>query len=397
MIAFLDMKSVYAELKPELNAAYHRVMESGWYVLGKEVEAFEAEYAAFCGTKHCIGLGNGLEALEFALRGWDIGPGDEVIVPSNTYIATWLAVTAVGARVVPVEPTPAGPNIDPERLAAAITPRTKAIMPVHLYGEPADMVAIAALARKHGLKVVEDVAQAQGSKVRGRRAGALGDAGAHSFFPTKNIGAFGDGGAVTTDDDKLADRLRALRNYGSKVKYVNIERGFNSRLDELQAAFLRVKLRHLDRWNEQRRQVAARYDDKLAGIPGILVQGRYDLLCPPATSHALARLQGKSEIRPRFAWGMLVVGLALAVLDAVVKITIMFCSRDLYKSIPDSKGILISSNNKSTGKRRRYFCASFTLVNVRSSLTPSIRLQKESITSSARGSSSIAMAVIMSG
>jgi dTDP-4-amino-4,6-dideoxygalactose transaminase len=269
MIAFLDMKSVYAELKPELDAAYHRVMESGWYVLGKEVEAFEAEYAAFCGTKHCIGLGNGLEALEFALRGWDIGPGDEVIVPSNTYIATWLAVTAVGARVVPVEPTPAGPNIDPERLAAAITPRTKAIMPVHLYGEPADMVAIAALARKHGLKVVEDVAQAQGSKVRGRRAGALGDAGAHSFFPTKNIGAFGDGGAVTTDDDKLADRLRALRNYGSKVKYVNIERGFNSRLDELQAAFLRVKLRHLDRWNEQRRQVAARYDDKLAGIPGL--------------------------------------------------------------------------------------------------------------------------------
>lgn len=269
MIAFLDMKSVYGELKPELDAAYHRVMESGWYVLGKEVEAFEAEYAAFCGTKHCIGLGNGLEALELALRGWDIGPGDEVIVPSNTYIATWLAVTAVGARVVPVEPTPEGPNIDPERLAAAITPRTKAIMPVHLYGEPADMDAIMVLARKRGLKVIEDVAQAQGSRVRGRRAGALGDAGAHSFFPTKNIGAFGDGGAVTTDDDKLADRLRALRNYGSKVKYVNIERGFNSRLDELQAAFLRVKLTHLDRWNEQRRLVAARYDDKLAGIPGL--------------------------------------------------------------------------------------------------------------------------------
>lgn len=269
MIAFLDMKSVYAELKPELDAAYHRVMESGWYVLGKEVEAFEAEYAAFCGTKYCIGLGNGLEALELVLRGWDIGPGDEVIVPSNTYIATWLAVTAVGARVVPVEPTPAGPNIDPERLSDAITPRTKAIMPVHLYGEPADMDAIMGLARKHGIKVVEDVAQAQGSKVRGRRAGALGDAGAHSFFPTKNIGAFGDGGAVTTDDDTLADRLRALRNYGSKVKYVNIERGFNSRLDELQAAFLRVKLTHLDRWNEQRRGIAARYDDKLADIPGL--------------------------------------------------------------------------------------------------------------------------------
>ncbi len=271
MIPFLDMKSVYAELKPELDAAYARVMESGWYVLGKEVEAFEQEYAAFCGTKHCVGVGNGLEALELVLRAWNIGPGDEVIVPSNTYIATWLAVTAVGAKVVPVEPTPNGPNIDPERLAAAITPRTKAIMPVHLYGEPADMDAIMALANRHGIKVVEDVAQAQGSKVRGRRAGSLGQAGAHSFFPTKNIGAFGDGGAVTTDDAATADRLRALRNYGSKVKYVNIERGFNSRLDEMQAAFLRVKLKHLDRWNEQRRAVAARYDDKLAGVPELVL------------------------------------------------------------------------------------------------------------------------------
>ena len=267
MIPFLDMKSAYAELKPELDAAYRRVMESGWFVLGKEVEAFEAEYAAFCGTRHCVGLGNGLEALELCLRAWEIGAGHEVIVPSNTYIATWLAVTAVGAKVVPVEPTPEGPNIDPERIAAAITPRTKAIMPVHLYGEPADMDAIMALATRHGLKVVEDVAQAQGAKVRGRRAGALGHAGAHSFFPTKNIGAFGDGGAVTTDDATLAERLRVLRNYGSRVKYVNLERGYNSRLDELQAAFLRVKLAHLDDWNERRRRIAARYDDKLAGIP----------------------------------------------------------------------------------------------------------------------------------
>jgi dTDP-4-amino-4,6-dideoxygalactose transaminase len=269
MIPFLDMKSAYAELKPELDAAYQRVMDSGWFVLGREVEAFEAEYAAYCGTRHCVGLGNGLEALELCLRAWDIGAGDEVIVPSNTYIATWLAVTAVGATVVPVEPTPEGPNIDPERIAVAITPRTKALMPVHLYGEPADMDAIMALAARHGLKVVEDVAQAQGSKVRGRRAGALGHAGAHSFFPTKNIGAFGDGGAVTTDDAALAERLRVLRNYGSRVKYVNLERGVNSRLDELQAAFLRVKLGHLDRWNERRRRVAARYDDRLAGIPGL--------------------------------------------------------------------------------------------------------------------------------
>ena len=269
MIPFLDMKSAYAELKPELDAAYARVMESGWFVLGKEVEAFEAEYAAFCGTRHCVGLGNGLEALELVLRAWDLGPGDEVIVPSNTYIATWLAITAVGAKVVPVEPTPEGPNIDPDRIAAAVTSRTRAIMPVHLYGEPADMDAIMVLAGRHGLKVIEDVAQAQGAKVRNRRTGALGHAGAHSFFPTKNIGAYGDGGAVTTDDAALADRLRALRNYGSKVKYVNIERGYNSRLDEMQAAFLRVKLRVLDAWNERRRRIAARYDDKLAGIPGL--------------------------------------------------------------------------------------------------------------------------------
>ena len=296
MIPFLDMKSVYAELKTELDAAYARVMESGWYVLGKEVEAFEAEYAAFCGTSHCVGLGNGLEALELTLRAWNIGAGDEVIVPSNTYIATWLAVTAVGAKVVPVEPTPSGPNIDPERLAAAITPRTRAIMPVHLYGEPADMDAIMALADRHGLKVVEDVAQAQGSKVRGRRAGSIGQAGAHSFFPTKNIGAFGDGGAVTTDDPAVADRLRALRNYGSKVKYVNIERGFNSRLDEMQAAFLRVKLKHLDRWNQQRRTIAARYDDKLAGVPGLSLP-RVPQWAEPVWHLYVVRIQGGAARR----------------------------------------------------------------------------------------------------
>src|ERR1700761_4942793 len=198
------MKSVYAELKTELDAAYVRVMESGWYVLGKEVEAFEAEYAAFCGARHCVGLANGLEALELTLRCWNIGPGDEVIVPSNTYIATWLAVTAKGARVVPVEPTPDGPNIDATLIERAITPRTKAILPVHLYGMPADLTAVSALASRHGLKVLEDVAQAQGAKVEGKRTGALGDAGAHSFFPTKNMGAFGDGGAVTTDDPALA-------------------------------------------------------------------------------------------------------------------------------------------------------------------------------------------------
>jgi dTDP-4-amino-4,6-dideoxygalactose transaminase len=269
VIPFLDLKAIYDELKPELDQAYERVMRSGWFVLGKEVEAFEAEYAAYCGTRHCVGLGNGLEALELALRAWDIGAGDEVIVPSNTYVATWLAVTAVGATIVPVEPMPGGPNIDPDRIAAAITSRTRAVMPVHLYGEPADMEAVMALADKHGLKVVEDVAQAQGARCRGRRAGALGHAGAHSFFPTKNLGAAGDGGAVTTDDAALAERLRVLRNYGSRVKYVNIERGFNSRLDELQAAFLRAKLPRLDEWNDRRRLLAARYTDKLRDLPGL--------------------------------------------------------------------------------------------------------------------------------
>ncbi|MBV8191545.1 MAG: DegT/DnrJ/EryC1/StrS family aminotransferase [Alphaproteobacteria bacterium] len=269
MIPFLDIKAMHAELKPELDAAYRRVMDSGWFVLGREVEAFEAEYAAFCGTTHCVGVGNGLEALELVLRAWDIGSGDEVIVPSNTYIATWLAVTAVGARVVPVEPTANGPNIDPDRIARAITARTRAIMPVHLYGEPADMDSIKAIAGRHGLRVVEDVAQAQGAKVRGRRCGSLGHAGAHSFYPTKNLGALGDAGAVTTDDVALANRIRVLRNYGSRVKYVNIERGFNSRLDELQAAFLRAKLLRLDGWNQHRRAVAARYLDRLSGIPGL--------------------------------------------------------------------------------------------------------------------------------
>jgi dTDP-3-amino-3,4,6-trideoxy-alpha-D-glucose transaminase len=253
----------------EEEAAVTAVIRGGWVVGGPKLREFEQRFAAVCGAKHAVGVSSWTAGGFLVLKALGIGPGDEVIVPSNTYIATWLAVTAMGATVVPVEPTPEGPNIDPERIAAAITPRTKAIMPVHLYGEPADMDAIMALATRHGLKVVEDVAQAQGAKVRGRRVGALGHAGAHSFFPTKNIGAFGDGGAVTTDDPGLAERLRVLRNYGSRVKYVNLERGYNSRLDELQAAFLRVKLGHLDGWNERRRQVAARYHDKLAGIPGL--------------------------------------------------------------------------------------------------------------------------------
>jgi len=265
MIPFLDLKAPYQELQGELDAAYRRVMESGWFITGREVEAFESEFAAYCGSKHCIGVGNGLDALHLVLRALDIGPGDEVIVPSNTYIATWLAVSYAGATPVPVEPDEQTHNMAPELIEAAITPRTRAIMPVHLYGQPADIDPINALAKRHDLSVIEDAAQAHGASYRGKRAGSLGHAAGFSFYPGKNLGAMGDGGAVTTDDDALAERVRLLRSYGSKVRYCHEVKGFNSRLDELQAALLRVKLRHLDAWNGRRREVAGVYLDGLRG------------------------------------------------------------------------------------------------------------------------------------
>jgi dTDP-4-amino-4,6-dideoxygalactose transaminase len=258
-IPFNDFAAPYQELKAELDEAYSRFMQSGWYILGKEVEAFEREYAAYCGTKYCVGVGNCLEAMHLVLRAWGIAQGDEVIVPSNTYIATWLAVSHAGATPVPVEPDPRTYNLDPALIEAAITPRTKAILPVHLYGQPADMDPIMETARRHNLKVLEDAAQAHGARYKGRRTGALGHAAGHSFYPTKNLGAFGDAGAVTTNDADLADHIRTLRNYGSKKRYYNEMIGYNSRLDELQAAFLRVKLRHLDEWNERRTKIANYY------------------------------------------------------------------------------------------------------------------------------------------
>jgi dTDP-4-amino-4,6-dideoxygalactose transaminase len=258
-VPFLDFVEPYEELKTELNEAYFRFMRSAWYILGSETSAFEQEFAEYCGAKFCLGVGNGLEALHLILLAYGIGPGDEVIVPSNTYIATWLAVSYAGASPVPVEPDYRTYNIDPDRIEAAITPRTKAIMPVHLYGQPAEMDPIIVIAQQHGLRIVEDNAQAQGALYKGRRTGSLGDAAGNSFYPGKNLGAFGDAGAVTTNDSELADRVRVLRNYGSKVKYYNEVKGFNSRLDELQAAFLRVKLRHLDEWNSRRRKLAQYY------------------------------------------------------------------------------------------------------------------------------------------
>lgn len=263
MIPFLDLGAAYRELKTEIDTAIHRVLDSGWYILGPEVDAFEAEWAAYCEADHAVGLANGLDALILALRALDIGPGDEVIVPSNTYIATWLAVTAVGARPVPVEPDPATHNIDTALIASAITPATRAILPVHLYGQPADLDPILALARQHGLAVIEDAAQAHGARYKGRRIGAHGDVVCWSFYPGKNLGALGDGGAVTTHRTDLADRIRVLRNYGSRVKYVNEVQGVNSRLDPIQAAVLRAKLPHLDAWTDRRRMIAATYAEGL--------------------------------------------------------------------------------------------------------------------------------------
>ena len=268
MIPFLDLRAGYEELRPEIDAAISRVLDSGMYILGEEVAAFEREYAAYCGCKHAIGVANGLDALHLALRAMGVGPGDEVIVPSNTYIATWLAVSQCGATPVPVEPVEGTSNLDPALVEAAITSRTKAILPVHLYGQPADLDPILAIAARHGLRVLEDGAQAQGARYKGRRVGGHGDAVAWSFYPGKNLGAYGDAGAITTNDDALAEQLRVLRNYGSRVKYVNDVQGWNSRLDPLQAAVLRVKLAHLDDWNARRRAIAARYLDGLrdAGV-----------------------------------------------------------------------------------------------------------------------------------
>ena len=267
---FLDLRAASEELARELEAAVSRVVRSGRYVLGPEVERFEAEFAAYVGARHCIGVGNGLDALRIALAAIGVGPGDEVIVPANTYIATWLAVSAVWARPVPVDADSATCNVDPGLVEERITDRTRAIIPVHLYGHPAPMAKINDIAARHGLAVLEDAAQAHGASVDGAPVGCLGDAAAWSFFPTKNLGALGDGGAVTTDDDQVAERIRLLRNYGSRVKYVHEVAGTNSRLDELQAAVLSVKLRHLDDWNGRRRRVASRYVTGLAGSGVVL-------------------------------------------------------------------------------------------------------------------------------
>lgn len=264
-VPFLDLRAAYLELKAEIDAAVAATLDGGWYIGGEPLARFEAEFAGYCEAGHCAGTANGLDALVLALEALGIGAGDEVIVPSHTYIATWLAVSRAGATIVPVEPDPATRNIDPARIEAAINPRTKAIMPVHLYGLPADLDPILEIARRHDLKVIEDAAQAHGARYRGKRIGAHGDVVCWSFYPGKNLGAMGDGGAVTTDDAGLAERIRELGNYGSSAKYVHDRKGVNSRLDTVQAAILSAKLPHLDAWNERRRAIAAHYSDALAG------------------------------------------------------------------------------------------------------------------------------------
>lgn len=272
MIPFLDLGAAYRELKSEIDSAVSRVLESGWYVLGPEVEAFEVEWAQYCGAECSVGVANGLDALILALRALGIEPGDEVIVPSNTYIATWLAVSAVGATPIPVEPNPTTFNIDTALIESAISSNTRAILPVHLYGQPADLDPILDIARRHDLRVIEDAAQAHGARYRGRRIGAHGDIVCWSFYPGKNLGAFGDAGAVTTNDKVLAERVALLRNYGSAEKYVNQDRGVNSRLDPIQAAVLRVKLCVLEQWTERRREIAANYSSGLVSAGLILPQ-----------------------------------------------------------------------------------------------------------------------------
>ncbi len=280
-IPILDLKPAYEELRTELDAAYHRVMESGRVLFGEELAAFEDEYAKSIGVAHCVGVANGLEALQLVLMARGIGPGDEVIVPSHGYIATWLAVTHVGAHPIPCEPNPHTYNLDPAKIEPLVTSRTKAILPINLYGLPADYGPINLAAKRHGLFVLEDAAQSHGARLHERAAGTLGDAAGVSFYPSKNLGALADAGAVTTNDAGLAEKIRHLRNYGSKIRYQNEVIGLNSRLSELQAAFLRAKLSRLTEWNARRTGLAKIYVEKMKGLPDLILPGT-----TPGAEHA---------------------------------------------------------------------------------------------------------------
>lgn len=272
MIKFSDLRPIHNQIREEMDKAYNTVMDSGWYIMGEQLEKFETEYARYCGTDYCIGVGNGLDALHLILEGYGIGIGDEVIVPANTYIATALAVSYCHATPVFVDCDPVTFNIDIEKVEDKITNRTKAIMAVHLYGKAVEMDKLRKIADRYNLKIIEDAAQAHGARYKGKKIGSIGDAAGFSFYPGKNLGALGDAGAITTNDKKLADKIRALRNYGSQRKYEHLYKGFNTRLDEMQAAFLRVKLKYLDNWIEERRKIANYYLDNIKNDNVVLPQ-----------------------------------------------------------------------------------------------------------------------------
>lgn len=298
-VPFLDLRATHEAVQTELLAAAERVVTSGRYLLGPELEAFEDEFASAVGAAAAVGVGSGLDALVLGLRALGVGPGDEVIVPAQTFVATWFAVSTVGATSVPVDVTDDTASLDPSLLEAACTERTRAVVPVHLFGHPAPMDDIVTWARSRGVRVLADAAQAHGARLHGRPLGASGDAVAWSFYPSKNLGALGDGGAVTSEDPEVLDRVRRLRNYGSPVKHVHVEVGANSRLDELQAAFLRVKLRRLDEWNERRAAIAERYCAALGRLPLRLPATRPGanhawhlfVVRTPARDHVRAHLQ----------------------------------------------------------------------------------------------------------
>lgn len=295
-IPFLDLKLIYNDLQHEFDNAYKRVMESGWYLNGPELESFESSFAEYCQANHCVGVSNGLDALRLILQAYDIGAGDEVIVPAHTFIATWLSVSHTNATPVAVDVNPNTFNINPILIENAITNRTKAIIAVHLYGQPAEIDAIKKISKKYNLKLIEDAAQAHGATYNNSTVGSLGDAAAFSFYPGKNLGAFGDAGAVTTNDKNLSDKIKLLQNYGSKEKYVHEKLGWNCRMDELQAAFLNVKLSMLNEWNTKRRTIASKYDEHLSYSP--------ELITPqPCTGHVwhlyVIRHQARNKLQER--------------------------------------------------------------------------------------------------
>jgi dTDP-3-amino-3,4,6-trideoxy-alpha-D-glucose transaminase len=299
-IPFLDLAAQHAEIQTELDAAIGRVLHSGWYVLGPEVEAFEAEFASYCGVHGAAGVGNGLEALELTLVALGIGTGDEVIVSAHTAIATWLAITHAGAQPVPIEPNELTMQIDPGRVADALGPRTAALMPVHLYGMPADLEALSTIASARGLALIEDASQAHGARLGERPVGSWGDAGAFSLYPTKNLGAVGDAGIVVSDDQNLLDRIRMLANYGERRRYDSELRGYNSRLDELHAAILRVKLRRLEAWNETRRQRADQYLRVLEGNPAVILPD-FTPEAVPVWHQFVVRVASRDSVREELA------------------------------------------------------------------------------------------------